>query len=348
MIKKNPYNTIFGKEPPQNISRATQMMEVLNSFEEEPPLQQIYMITGIRGCGKTVFMTEVSKELKKDKDWIVVELNSSQDLLNDLAAHLASENELANIFKNASINLSVFGIGFQVKESVPIANIQLALTKMLESLKKHGKKVLICIDEVTATEYMKAFAGAFQIFVRQDLPVFLLMTGLYENINNLQNQDNLTFLYRAPKLEMRTLNIGSISDNYRKNFDLNKEDSDYMARLTKGYAFAFQVLGYFTWRSDGDYEQAIPDFRQYLEDYVYEKVWDEMSSGDRKLAYGVAKSENGKAKNIKSILDISDNEYSVYRDRLVKRGILNGKEHGYVRFTLPLFEEYVIRSYEMI
>lgn len=120
----------------------------------------------------------------------------------------------------------MFGIGLQVKESVPIANIQLALTKMLESLKKHGKKVLICIDEVTATEYMKAFAGAFQIFVRQDLPVFFLMTGLYENINNLQNQDNLTFLYRAPKLEMRTLNIGSISDNYRKNFDLNKEDSE--------------------------------------------------------------------------------------------------------------------------
>ncbi len=348
MIKKNPYNTIFGKEPPQNISRATQMMEVLNSFEEEPPLQQIYMITGIRGCGKTVFMTEVSKELKKDKDWIVVELNSSQNLLNDLAAYLASENELANIFKNASINLSVFGIGLQVKESVPIANIQLALTKMLESLKKHGKKVLICIDEVTVTEHMKAFAGAFQIYVRQDLPVFLLMTGLYENINNLQNQDNLTFLYRAPKIEMRTLNIGSISDNYRKNFDLSKEDSDYMARLTRGYAFAFQVLGYFTWRCDGNYEKAIPDFRQYLEDYVYEKVWDEMSSGDRKLAYGVAKSENGKAKNIKTILDLSDNEYSVYRDRLVKRGILNGKEHGYVRFTLPLFEEYVIRAYEMI
>lgn len=347
MTKKNPYNTIFGKEPPQNISRATQMTEVLSSFEEEPSVQQIYMITGIRGCGKTVFMTEISKELAKDKDWIVVELNSSQDLLKDLTAYLGSENELAKIFKNASINLSVFGIGLEVKGSVPISNIQLALTKMLESLKKQGKKVLVCIDEVTVTEHMKAFAGAFQIFVRQDLPIYLLMTGLFENINNLQNEDNLTFLYRAPKIELRPLNLGSISNNYQKNFELSKENADHMARLTKGYSFAFQVLGYFTWKSEGDYKQAIPDFRQYLEDYVYEKVWDEMSAGDRRLAYGVAKSENGKAKDIKTILSMSDNEYSVYRDRLVKRGVLNGKEHGYVRFTLPLFEDYVIRSYEM-
>lgn len=348
MIKKNPYNTIFGKEPPQSISRATQLTEVISSFEEEPPLQQIYMITGIRGCGKTVFMTEISHELAKNKDWVIVELNSSQELLTDLAAYLGSENELAKIFKNANINLSVFGIGLTVKESVPITNIQLALTKMLESLKKHGKKVLICIDEVTVTEHMKAFASAFQIFVRQDLPVYLLMTGLYENINNLQNEDNLTFLYRAPKIEMKPLNLGSISDNYRKNFELDKEDADYMARLTKGYSFAFQVLGHFTWRHDGDYKSAISDFRQYLEDYVYEKVWDEMSSGDRRLAYGVAKSENGKAKEVKSIISMSDNEYSVYRDRLVKRGVLNGKEHGYVRFTLPMFEEYAVRSYEMM
>ena len=45
---------IFGKEPPQIISRVTQSSEVLMSFQEEPPEQQIYMITGVRGCGKTV------------------------------------------------------------------------------------------------------------------------------------------------------------------------------------------------------------------------------------------------------------------------------------------------------
>lgn len=58
---------------------------------------------------------------------------------------------------------------------------------------------------------MQAFASAFQIFIRQDLPLYLLMTGLYENINNLQNEDNTTFLYRAPKVELKSLNITTIS-----------------------------------------------------------------------------------------------------------------------------------------
>lgn len=37
--------------------------------------QQIYMITGVRGSGKTVMLTDISKHFRKDKDWIVIELN---------------------------------------------------------------------------------------------------------------------------------------------------------------------------------------------------------------------------------------------------------------------------------
>ena len=341
-MSKNPYNMIFGKEPPQVISRIAQSSEIIMSFQEEPPAQQLYMITGVRGCGKTVFMTEIAKELAKE-DWIVVELNSAEDLMQSLAASLGSENKLAKIFQKASINLSLFGIGLEVKESVPISNIQVALVKMLESLKKHGKRVLICIDEVTVTESMKVFAGAFQIFLRKDLPVFLLMTGLYENINNLQNEKNLTFLYRAPKTELKPLNLRIVADNYQQNFNLDLDTADRMAKLTKGYSFAFQVLGYFTWKNGGDYRKALPEFQLYLEDYVYEKVWAEMSAGDRRLAGGVALSEDGKAKTIKQVSGMTDGEYSVYRDRLIKRGILASNGHGYVEFTLPLFEEYVKR-----
>ena len=79
---------------------------------------------------------------------------------------------------------------------------------------------------------------------------------------------------------------------------------------------------------------------------MYEKIWSEMSDGDRKLAYGVAMSQTGKAKEIREILNLEDNEYSPYRNRLVKRGILDGSQHGHVKFTLPLFDEYVKTNYE--
>ncbi|MBR5648214.1 ATP-binding protein [Pseudobutyrivibrio sp.] len=344
-MSQNPYSLLFGKEPQQTISRAAQMNEIIDSFQADIPSQQIYMITGVRGCGKTVFMTEIAKTLSQDDKWIIVELNSSQDLLSDLAAALASENHLAQLFQKSSINLSFFGIGLEVKGSVPITNIQVAITKMLESIKKNGKRVLICIDEVTSTDAMRAFASAYQIFVRQDLPLFLIMTGLFENINNLQNEKNLTFLYRAPKVELKPLNITTISNNYKKTFSLDAAAGLEMAKMTKGYSFAFQVLGYFTWKENGDYKAALPDYQQYLEDYVYEKIWSELSSGDRKLAYGIAKSETGKASEIKAELSIENNEYTPYRDRLIKRGIIDGSEHGHLKFILPLFEQYVLNNY---
>ena len=344
-MKSNPYTLLFGKEPTEIISRAAQKSDIIDSFSSIPSTQQIYMITGVRGCGKTVFMTEISKELKELDDWIVVELSSTSDLLTDFAAALASENYLAKLFQQASINLSFFGIGLEVKGSVPITNVQVAITKMLESIKKNGKKVLICVDEVTNNISMQAFASAFQIFIRQDLPLYLLMTGLYENINNLQNEDNLTFLYRAPKIELKPLNISTICNNYKKTFNLDDESALSMAKLTKGYSFAFQVLGYFTWKMNGDYQAALPDYQQYLEDYVYEKIWSEMSAGDKKLAYGIAMSDSGKASEIKDILKIENNSYTPYRDRLIKRGILDGSEHGHLRFILPLFEKYVLANY---
>ena len=36
------------------------------------------------------------------------------------------------------------------------------------------------------------------------------------------------------------------------------------------------------------------------------------------------------------------NKFNPYRDRLIKRGVVSGDTYGYVSFTLPLFERYVI------
>lgn len=341
----NPYTLVFGKSPEQLISRASQTIEIVEEFTSENPSQQVYMITGVRGSGKTVFMTDITKKIMEHEDWIVVELNPEKDLLTGLLAKLSSEDSLSKIFKNAKINLSFLGFGMEINGVTPIKDEEVALKRIFESLKKHNKKVLITIDEVTNTKTMQVFASAFQIFVRQDLPVFLIMTGLYENINNLQNEKNLTFLYRAPKVELKPLNISSIARNYEKTLGINEEHALKMAKLTKGYSFAFQVLGYFAWRKSPEISEIIDDYRQYLEDYVYEKIWTELSPNDRRLAYGIAMTESGKISEIREFLGIDTNSFNPYRNRLLKKGLITG-ERGYVRFTLPLFEDYVNANYE--
>ena len=67
-MEKNPYTLVFGKEPTQIISRAFQATEIIDKFCNESPTQQVFMITGVRGTGKTVFMTEISKKIKQKRE----------------------------------------------------------------------------------------------------------------------------------------------------------------------------------------------------------------------------------------------------------------------------------------
>lgn len=344
-MQNNPYTLTFGKEPAEIIPRVEQTRGVLQSFQAEMPSQQVYMVTGVRGSGKTVFMTTISKRLREADDWIVVELNPERDLLTSLASKLSSEHALAQLFKSAKINLSFFGIGLAVEGAVPVTDIETALSKMLSALKKHKKRLLVTIDEVSNTPEIRAFASAFQIFVRQELPIFLLMTGLYENIYELQNERTLTFLYRAPKIELRPLSIGTISKNYQNVLHLPPDSALSLAKQTKGYSFAFQVLGYFTWEYPRDSERVQTEYKQYLEEYVYEKLWSELSSKDREVAYAIATASSSKVCDIRAVLNMDAGHFSPYRQRLIRKGLVNGDEYGSLYFTLPLFEQFVIENY---
>ncbi len=338
----NPYTLVFGKEPAEHISRLAQAASITQTFTEDIPSQQVFMITGVRGSGKTVFMTELQKRFQSDDQWIVVELNPERDMLLSLAAKLSSESNLARIFQNAKINLSFWGLGLEVGGSTPITDIETALAKMIDSLHKKKKRILITVDEITGNSNVREFVAAFQILLRNDLPVFLLMTGLYENIYNLQNEKSLTFLYRAPKIELRPLNITSISQNYEKKLKVTKEDAMQMAKITRGYSFAFQVLGYLTWEAKGNYRSVLPDFRQYLDEYVYDKIWSELSPKDRRILSGIAQTPSGRIADIRDFLKLETNAFNPYRMRLINKGLINGATRGSISFELPMFEEYVI------
>lgn len=343
---KNPYSLTFGKEPSQLIERISQSRQVIQSFCDENPTQQVFMVTGPRGVGKTVFMTEVARTISKRPGWISVELNPEKNLLEGLAAKLSSENELARIFKNAQIDLSFFGLGLKVRGSSPINDIETALQKMILSLKKKGRRILITIDEVTNTPQMREFAAAFQILLRQDLPVCLLMTGLYKNINSLQNEKSLTFLFRAPKIALGPLNIGTIAEDYQEVLQISEAEALSMAQTTKGYSFAFQVLGYFSWENRDDADRAQRLSRQYLDDYAYDKIWAELSRGDKRTLYGIVQVKNGHIGSIREVLGVSTNQFNPYRQRLIRQGIISGEDRGYVRVLLPFFDKYVLAHYD--
>ena len=339
----NPFTLSFGKKPLQYISRISQTNQILETFRSAVPSNQIFMITGVRGSGKTVLMTSIANELKQDDSWIVIELNPTRDLLQSLAAKIYGLPDMHSRFLNARLDFSAFDLGVSVENAAPVTDIENVLELMLEQIKKSGKRLLVTVDEVTPSEYIRIFASSFQIFLCQDQPIFLLMTGLYENIYNLQNDRSLTFLYRAPKLLLEPLNYSSVRNHYQKIFDIDTKTAGKMTGLTKGYPFAFQVLGYLYWenRNCKNIEDILPEYDQYLEECVYSKIWSELSSLDQKVLMNISPDEELKVKELRDRLQMSSELFSVYRDRLKRKGVIDTREYGKISFALPRFAHFV-------
>ena len=187
---QNPFTLTFGKSPLEPVERPLQTMEIVDTFTAETVNQQMFIITGVRGSGKTVMMTEIARRLREREDWVVIELNPATDLLQGMLAKLNSNKVCAAIIKSAKIDLSFFGFGVAIEGVPPLTDTETAIITILEKLKKQDKRLLITIDEVTNNDYMKVFAGSFQIFVRQDLPVFLrlrIMAGCLTGISASHN-----------------------------------------------------------------------------------------------------------------------------------------------------------------
>ena len=339
---KNPFSLTFGKEPLSLISRNLQNEEIISSFTADNPDYQVCMITGVRGSGKTVAMTTIANELRQDANWLVIDLNPERDLLNALTAELSSNKDIFSYLKSAQINISAFGVGISGKQEVK--DVTVLLNAILDKITKENKRILVTIDEVTANKNIKEFVSQFQIFIRKNYNVFLLMTGLYENIYDLQNEKSLTFLYRAPKIELKPLSIPLIMQKYKEIFALQNEQALAMAKLTEGYPFAYQVLGYLCFKNKTSFDKVLFEFDSCLEEYVYEKIWSETSSMDKEIMSAMAKSASTKVASIREMAKLDSNIFNVYRKRLLKKGVVRTPNYGHLAFTLPRFREFVLRN----
>ncbi len=341
----NPFSLSFGMEPKEYITRPQQINKIIDSFSDESPSSYLFMLSGVRGAGKTVMLSNITETFEKKKDWIVINISPDMDILNSIAAHLYSRKSLQNLFIDAKIDLSALGIGISLKNSTPVFDITTALEKLFDELKKKNYKVLIAIDEIVNNENVKLFSGVYQILLRKKYPIFLLMTGLYENINNLQNEKTLTFLYRAPKIYLEPLNLFSIARSYRKVFNLNDDIAKTMANLTNGYAYAYQVLGYLYWeniyqnKKGKKPEDLIDEYDEMLSEYVYEKIWHELPEKEKQILSLLVINGEMKNKDIRNSLSLTDSQMSVYRDRLKRRGLIDVSKYGYLSLILPRFDQ---------
>ena len=344
--KNNPYSIGFGRIPTHYISRDLIIDDIIENISSDTVQSQAYKITGLRGTGKTVTLSALERKLREDDRWIVVGVRPDGEITENIIGAIYNEVPLLSPFFSKELNLSKFGRGVDIKNVSPVSSPDAALKKILTELLKKKKRLLVTVDEVRNTPSMRRFIQEFQLLIRQDLPIFLVVAGLYDDIDDLENADHLTFFLRAERYEMTPLNYTIIRLDYKNTLNVDQEVAEKMASLTKGYAFAYQALGKYMWESGSKVitEEVLARLDEALSEKVYHKIWSELTSKERWFLGFIVKKEKMPVNELLDMTGQKKNQFSKPRQRLKNKGIIDTSLRGIVSIKLPRFREFVERE----
>lgn len=365
-VLMNPFNPSFGKVPEIFLGRSGILKKIVQGLENYNSPYQTTMIYGVRGVGKTSLLTDVAHTMKKKENWIVVNLIPNVNLMSNLMESIYQQatSEVKKILDRIDgVKLSAFkeAVGIEFHKSSYKFTTQVMLESVLKKLKAQGIHLLVTIDEAASTEEIKNFAALYQVMIREEYWISLIMTGLPEQISELQNDKVLTFLLRSKKIKLDPLKAMDIKYRYKRVFtQANRKLSDDLATkmtlLTNGYAYAFQLLGYLVWESENSViteetlKSILDEYKEELYSNVYSKIYTELSSMDRKFIDAMIKFISEKQGNrgrqipiayIEKELGKPHNYVVNYRHRLLEDQVIEAPQRGSVQFTLPFFKEFV-------
>ncbi len=346
---QNPFSYTFGIKPKEYIANEQEDV-IVENFMYENPTERAYMITGVSGIGKTVMLSDISESLEKTGDWYVIDLNPARDLMQSLAAQMYDRQTIRNDLISAKVDLSFFGIGIEIEGGEKITDIETMIEKMLEKAASHHKKILVTIDEATSSHNMQVFCLAFQRYIRKRLPIYIVMTGLYNKIHNIKNMSDCTFLQRAPYITLEPLDISAIAVRYKKVLGIDREQAIELAKMTNGYAFAFQVLGklYFDNHDKESSEEIRMEYESELIRYSYRKIWSKLSKKDKTFIIAMVEINHGDDIEKKDLMEKTGEGSAIinrYQTRLKEQGIIHSPQFGTYALSLPGFADFVHEYY---
>lgn len=243
---------------------------------------RIMLVTGQRGYGKTVLLTEFRK-IAIARGWRVVSETASAGLIERLidaltpegmrlnAATIAPNVNIAGVF-SASLGSAQYqnarpqSAASDAAGLVP-ARLRKALVDVLESKDiPAGKGLVITIDETQAIERddLVALATGLQHVTTQmderDIPdarrkgVAIVFAGLPTMVNDIVGDEIIGFIRRARCCELGNIPLPDVHNALQRSFsDSGKELSDSAAEAaaaaTGGYPYMIQLVGYYAWQA---------------------------------------------------------------------------------------------------
>ena len=359
-MQGNPFTPNFGQIPRYIAGRDQVINEVLYAFEHAPydPATTAILV-GARGTGKTALLSYLAKEAEKT-GWISVNtacISGVQEDILQQTAYKAKEflpKKSKTRLKGVSLG-QIVDIAFDTKEG-PEENWYMRMVHLLDELERHQVGLLITIDEVTPRlEEMIHLAATYQLLLRENRRIMLLMAGLPSQVSLLLNHESVSFLRRASQYTMQRLEDYEVEEVFQHMIQdggktITPEALDPIIRATEGFPYMMQLVGYRVW-SLADNENSIGPVeaqkgielaKKDFESRILRATVRELSDGDKLFLKAMLEDEgSSRTADLELRLNKNSGYISRYRTRLIEHGVIEPVSRGYVRMAIPGLREYL-------
>lgn len=351
-IKSNPFTTTPGVAGDAYINPHC-ADEIIQRFDDPSSTNYVYKILGLRGSGKSVEFAKVINYYCNKEDWLVYTLAASGDPLQTMVDIMSSESSILSTPTSVSktvtgeveasaiaIHSNVSGeitknYGFSEIPSSYDARFQYLCRRLSEK-----KKILIGIDDIAKTDEMVHFLSVLNsIILNKSYRIRLICTGLEKNIEKFNDIDHLSFFARPEPKYISGIDLNEIELKYYEYFGISKEDAEKLAKITKGYAWGYQLFGNELFQSkDNDLEEIFYRFDKKMAP-TYSLIWKDLSPEEKQFIKIVLNQPNGVAE--RSIIEPQIKGYSQHRKNLIAKHVLSYGKGGIVSVELPRFKEFI-------
>ena len=376
----NPYNPGAGAPPPELAGRDQVLNEIKLAIQRahigKPPRN--YMLLGLRGVGKTVLLQRILGDVSSENT--VQDLEACPDrslpeqitpILYRILIDLDRKKRVGHGVKRALGLLHEFAAAFEVNvgeftigTSGPKASGDLAmdLTDLMvavgEAAQQRGVAVVLAIDEVqylSKTDLAALITALHRISHRQ-LPLIFLGAGLpmlAKLAGEARSYAERLFAY--PKIGR----LDEISARQALEVPARTEGAEFtdnamaeILKVTECYPFFLQVWGDFVWRIAEsspflieDVEKASISAIEHLDSGFFRVRYDRLTDTQQHYVQSMANRgpQPVKSAEVAASLGIPPSKAAPIRAQIVKKGMIYSPRRGEVAFTVPKFDEFILR-----
>ncbi|WP_300655518.1 ATP-binding protein [Hydrogenophaga sp.] len=342
------------------------------------------MLLGLRGVGKTVLLNTIEEmaetaghvtssieapEGKALSELLVPKINQALRKLSSSANAKAKVHQALRALRSfaSAFKLSYGDASISVDPEVGVADSGDMETDLPElfvrvgvAAKAAGKAWTLLIDEV---QYLRpadlaALIVALHKVNQKDLPVLFFGAGLPQVAalsGDAKSYAERLFHYPAvgalAEGDARIAIRQPIEDEGEQIDD--KAIRDILAK-TKGYPYFLQEWGYQCWNiAKGpriqldDATKAAGEATKRLDEGFFKVRFDRLTPKEREYVIAMAKLGAGpyRSSDVAEALKETHQSLGPRRAQIISKGMIYSPSHGDIAFTVPMFNEYLIRNY---